>query len=266
MNVNFDKYPELKLLTKSFNSKTFDDRLILGRYDSVYLKDQLYAIIEHHKIELNSNIDLISFNFYEEINKQSINLNRSGIHNVFCNHNPVICGVMLIDNLSIFYKMEIDYVEEQESLSYKNCFLFMFTNGMLVHYISFFEDNYNLNNNTNFINDVWHIEKTNINIKQFFSSPYFFQLFKKYAEVETKIFNTITNPKLRNKKAINHTPFKITQYTSSYFTNLIKTNAFSVKGHWRLQPYGVGRKELKLIWIDDFIKNGYNRDASINKN
>lgn len=49
-------------------------------------------------------------------------------------------------------------------------------------------------------------------------------------------------------------PIKIVD--STWFTTLIKSNAFKVSGHFHLQLYGIGLKEKKLIWISEYIKDG----------
>ena len=63
------------------------------------------------------------------------------------------------------------------------------------------------------------------------------------------------------------TKFKNDTKTGIWFANTlwkqsISTEGFKVKGHFRLQPCGVGRKERKLIWIESFKKEGYNRKAT----
>lgn len=49
---------------------------------------------------------------------------------------------------------------------------------------------------------------------------------------------------------------------------LIRTDGFAVRGHFRLQPYGEGMKDRKLMWIHAFEKHGYKRSpkAHIVKN
>lgn len=39
------------------------------------------------------------------------------------------------------------------------------------------------------------------------------------------------------------------------------TTGFAVSGHFRLQPYGEGRKKAKLIYIKPFKKDGYSRKS-----
>jgi hypothetical protein len=47
-----------------------------------------------------------------------------------------------------------------------------------------------------------------------------------------------------------------------YDENLKVINPFSVSGHYRNQPYGNGRSETRLIYIDSFMKSGYTRAAT----
>jgi hypothetical protein len=47
-----------------------------------------------------------------------------------------------------------------------------------------------------------------------------------------------------------------------WFTELIRTTPFHVRGHLRWQVYGVGKQKRKLIWIEDFEKSGYQRKAN----
>ena len=92
-----------------------------------------------------------------------------------------------------------------------------------------------------------------------------FLLFKEYADLETK-----TIQKGRERKVILNNiryktdvglPVKIVD--STWFTTLIKSDAFKVSGHFRLQPYGEGMKQRKLVWIDEYVKQGIVRKAKM---
>lgn len=89
-----------------------------------------------------------------------------------------------------------------------------------------------------------------------------FCLFKKYCDIETKV----TEPKNRrakvgNNKYINETDKRIQILDATWFTNLVVSGAFGVSGHLRWQRYGPGNTQKKLIWIDEFVKEGYTRKA-----
>lgn len=86
-------------------------------------------------------------------------------------------------------------------------------------------------------------------------------LFKKYAEVETKELKPNSKLKTIDCKYVNDTDLHLTYLDSKWFTNLVKSEAFNVRGHFRLQPFGEGLKEHKLIWISEFTKTGYTAPA-----
>lgn len=52
-------------------------------------------------------------------------------------------------------------------------------------------------------------------------------------------------------------------FDSKWYTEISNDEAFTVSGHFRLQPYGDGTR--RLIWINEFTKNGYHRKATIDK-
>lgn len=87
-------------------------------------------------------------------------------------------------------------------------------------------------------------------------------LFIKYADIETKLLlpgNKESGIKCNYK---NDTRSKITFMDSKWFTTLVKSDAFKVRGHFRLQPkkkQGLWTKEL--IWINEFAKEGYTAPA-----
>lgn len=88
--------------------------------------------------------------------------------------------------------------------------------------------------------------------------------FIEYANVETKELKGNSKTKDINCKYINDTKSKITIYDSTWFTNLVKSDAFKVRGHFRLQPKKKdGEWTKELIWINEFQKKGYLRKAKI---
>ena len=91
-----------------------------------------------------------------------------------------------------------------------------------------------------------------------------FRMFKTYAEVETKIIPPNSKVKDINCKYINDTKLHLTYLDSKWFTDLVKSDGFNVRGHFRLQPKkenGIWTKEL--IWISEFKKTGYTAKARI---
>ena len=90
-----------------------------------------------------------------------------------------------------------------------------------------------------------------------------FQIFKKYAPIETIVINRKKKQrgKINGEKHVNKSDLDVTVIDSNWFRNIIRSDGFNVKGHFRLQPCGVGRKEKKLIWINEFEKTGYSMKA-----
>lgn len=87
-------------------------------------------------------------------------------------------------------------------------------------------------------------------------------LFTKYASIETKILKP--NQKIKDIvcKYKNETNLNINILDSKWFTNLVKSDGFTVRGHFRLQPKKInGEMSKELIWISDFQKTGYTAPA-----
>lgn len=84
------------------------------------------------------------------------------------------------------------------------------------------------------------------------------------------IFGDITEVFLKPKmnvrsgftRIINNTKLNIT-YCDTLWKQRINIDGFKVRGHFRLQPIGEGRKQRKLIWIEEYEKHGYNRKATV---
>ena len=89
-------------------------------------------------------------------------------------------------------------------------------------------------------------------------------MFANYAQVETKELLPKIKIKDSTGKYLNETLKNITYLDSKWFTTLVKSDGFLVKGHFRLQPKkkdGLWTKEL--IWIDSFEKEGYTAPARL---
>lgn len=84
-------------------------------------------------------------------------------------------------------------------------------------------------------------------------------VFIKYAQIQVKEVPAGKKVKDFNCKYVNDTPSDIRILDSTWFTTLVKSEAFKVRGHFRLQPCGEGLKDKKLIWISDYEKQGYTR-------
>jgi len=91
--------------------------------------------------------------------------------------------------------------------------------------------------------------------------------FKKYASVEILESKAKSKVVLAGCKYLNETDMDIEYLDSKWFTTLVRSEGFKVRGFFRLQPKkkdGAWTKEL--IWIDEFEKHGYTRKAKIENN
>lgn len=93
-------------------------------------------------------------------------------------------------------------------------------------------------------------------------------LLKHYAKVETLYLNARERKKDLNtkEKHLNESNLPVTILDSTWFNNIIRTNPFGVRGHFRLQPKkdSSGKWIKELIYIKPFIKQGYNLRAKKN--
>lgn len=89
------------------------------------------------------------------------------------------------------------------------------------------------------------------------------EVFLNFAELETKEIKP--SEKIWSGPNIcaynNKSKRNVTIVDSSWYTNLVVSGAFDVRGHFRLQPFGPEMKQRRLIWIKDFKKSGYTRKA-----
>lgn len=89
---------------------------------------------------------------------------------------------------------------------------------------------------------------------------------RQWAEVQLgKRSTKVTKEIKKNKKILTFTDSGLNYwlFDSKWFTEISNDESFQVSGHFRLQPYGDGTK--RLIWINEFTKNGYHRKATIDK-
>lgn len=97
-----------------------------------------------------------------------------------------------------------------------------------------------------------------------------FILFYNFTETETKVIHGIDSGeqrriKLNGEKFINYSKNDIEIIDSTYFTKIIRTGEFGVSGHFRVQRHGIGNSETKIVFIEEYKKSGYTRNAKIEK-
>lgn len=91
-------------------------------------------------------------------------------------------------------------------------------------------------------------------------------LFYQFADVEILTLNAQKKRgHLNNCKYVSETNTEIQIVDSTWFTTLVHSEAFKVRGHFALRAHGEGRTQRRLVWISDYQKDGYTRTAGIEK-
>jgi hypothetical protein len=65
-------------------------------------------------------------------------------------------------------------------------------------------------------------------------------------------------------KVLNNTDIDFILVNRSWNVTSVRTDSFSVSGHFAIRWTGKGRTDAKLVFIDPFVKNGYIRKATKN--
>lgn len=86
--------------------------------------------------------------------------------------------------------------------------------------------------------------------------------FIEYSEIEIKYLSAGQKIKGIDCKYVNDTKSNVQILDSKWFTTLVKSDAFKVRGHFRLQPKKKdGEWTKEFIWINEFTKEGYTAPA-----
>lgn len=250
MKISYRTHPILKIIeTKHFHCLVNEDEM-----DFLHKKE--VAITWRNNCELFKNIKIITTPFcnaiYKSINKLL--------------NNPEIFNGRYMDNGTFIFKRDDGVVETYcydfilEDSTFKSCIFFYFQDDALIAHLNTFNDTEYVSS-TVLTDGLTIHERLNAQLNNLSD----FYLFTKFAEIETKLIPANKKIKDINCKYVNDTKFNVNILDSRWFTNLIKSDGFNVRGHFRLQPKkkdGVWIKQL--IWINEFEKSGYTSLAKVN--
>lgn len=104
-----------------------------------------------------------------------------------------------------------------------------------------------------------------VNLRDYIDMVLDYLCLRQWAEVELGKVSTIAKMETNKKKAqkVSNPGLAYYVFDSKWYTEISNNESFKVSGHFRLQPYGDGIR--RLIWINEFTKNGYHRKATIDK-
>lgn len=98
-------------------------------------------------------------------------------------------------------------------------------------------------------------------LKSMVLSSILMAIFEQFSEIQTQTIPANGKLQTISCKYSNDTNSKIKMLDIRHFTTIKNDQEFPVRGHFRWQPHGEGSKDRKLIWINDFMKDGYTAPA-----
>lgn len=239
MKISYRTHPPLRILkSQSINGFRVSNEIASSAKDV----DQ---VIKKHVSYFRKSIKVFSHPFADAAIKASSKAILSGVFNDFENQLNT-SGTLIVAHYTFFFIIEPNF----------KLFLMFAEDGLIAYRARQGE------------NDVYWCDKNMLEGKdQEFITAYWETIivallfFLEYAEVQVKNVPAKSKKVEINCKYINETDFNYTIYNSSWFTTLVKSDSFKVRGHFRLQPFGDGLKDRKLIWINEFVKEGYTAPA-----
>jgi hypothetical protein len=262
MKISYNNYPILQ----SLKNKDLKDLPIL-EIDKDFFFDKGSYFIErwiHYSVYFSSEINVIStsFNNSAEIARAKL-LGLYGDIAVGNNNDFQVSGTYIIgDQVHMINHIVKKNAPDDDIICY---YVFDKSKTPLMMYIH--------NKKDAIKNFIWVSKFFKVNnigddlyvfLVKYFSKIVLLRMFKSYAEVETKTLKPKERIKDIDCKYTNDTDFTVTHLDSKWFTTLVNSQGFKVRGFFRLQPKKKdGEWTKELIWIDEFEKQGYNRQAKI---
>jgi hypothetical protein len=259
MKIDYKSYPILEKLLRGYLGQ-----IPVSQLDSSFANAIGVKFNDYFKLfqkGFNEQVSVISESFELAASKASpklMDLARDIMTNDIADFE--VKGTFIYKN----FVFMINYETKQGSENQELCFYMFYKNGVPLA-MSCMSDKHDIKE-TYWISNFYYDEVTNIGIKEWAYIKTWqiimVQMFKSYASVETKIL--LPNQKVMDIvcKYKNDTKLKLTFLDSKWFTNLVKSDGFTVRGHFRLQPKKInGEMSKELIWISDFQKTGYTAPA-----
>lgn len=105
------------------------------------------------------------------------------------------------------------------------------------------------------------IKNKKVDLSMFIQMPIMVVMFKEYSIIGSRRLKPMTKLKDFHCKYDNQTDVDIQILDMNWYTRSLQSHPFMVRGHWRQQPHGKGRKEKKLKYIHPYWKDGYTKGA-----
>lgn len=252
--ISYRNYPILEIIKKgkleSFPYYQEDLKSLKERNKDIkFIFESMSDLFSNNIIKVSSNFLDNSLNSREKLNKLIL----EDCENVDLQFN----GTLILNKFLYSYSISVT----KGALS--NCVFEFFPNGGIRNVV--------LNDKIVFASLVDNDSALKLNSAEGDNYGYFLTLiimsilyFKKYASVEVIESKAKSKTNQFGCKYLNETDLDIEYLDSKWFTTLVNSNGFKVRGFFRLQPKKKdGEWTKELIWIDEFEKKGYNRQAKI---
>lgn len=271
MVVNKDKYPILSEVNKDFHDTIkvmqYKNKLPMRQDDERLLVfSKVLISLESVKHEMLANIFFVRESFYNAVLKSPF------IGNDECPTDQAkdlwsgvvdkpSCGILIHNKVLMFYniidKHNRDYMITNEDGTLICCSTFDTETGQMKMFATDYADNMGKDvKDTAF--DVGTILLSNFSM---------IILFKKYAKCEILYVNRKSKIKDNKDRHLNGLDIDISILDCTWFTTIVRSEGFKVRGHFRLQPKKIdGEWTKELIYINEFEKHGYTKTAKIINN
>ena len=255
MKLSFRSYPILeKIYKKSIIGN--DGAMPICREDKKFFDENKKEFFEvwsqlcpNFQKEINYVSDPFLDAFTEEESKMVTLINSTNTFDVNDPRN-VVNGTFIIEKDNV---ITVSLMQKNDSL---NCDLYMFNRDGVPRIFIKIRDN--------IIIKKWYSNTypyPDTDFPQVVSFIWALAVFKKFANVETIFVEPFSKNKSDGLKKVNDTKLKICYLDSRWYRNIVRTEGFSVRGHFRFQPFGTGLSKVKCIYINEFQKTGYTLHA-----
>jgi len=268
MKINYNQYTVLKCLeNKSLNGIGFHQLDGVPTYE---FTQYLNSNFKYFNQPFSEKVNYLAEPFKDAIGKSFNSLIRDDVWNDIIEEYGTILNMRtLFGEVSVCY-----YIRGKKGDEKHEKFIFYFYKSIWIGISVQDKENFTCSFSNHFIglySDFFKKEGFDFNREQVINeidNIYYSLLianinFIKYAEVETNYLPPNGKIKDIRCKYKNETKSNVRILNSKWFTTFVQSQAFNVRGHFRLQPVGEGRKDRKLIWVNDFQKNGYTSKAQI---
>lgn len=257
-SINYNNYPILRI----FNENKINDLFQVLSTSNLYNDAEKIKIKQFNNFIIDNKIDITKIDYVSKPFIESVFNNYRSLGNIIENSEiGTISGVFLIDKyICIYYFSDCQVLE-------KLFFCTLSKDGYMLpsKKIIFDKQSKKYLADESFLPKIGaqYFTKNSVSYNEDFLLGLIFNylaicVLKKYAPIETRILEPNKKVKIFNCKYLNSTDIKINYLDSRWFTNLVKSEAFKVSGHFRFQPKMKNGQWIKeLIWINDFMKSGY---------